>query len=228
VTARPRQLALALEHAARLGAEDFLVAPTNAEAHALVTGWPRWPAPALLLVGPAGAGKSHLAAIWAARSGAGVVAAEALDAEALQPLHQNAALAVEDVDRPDVSERALFHLLNGAGEAGAVLLLTARAPPGAAWPALPDLASRLRRLPQARLAAPEDALIRAVLVKLFADRQLIVEPGVIEYIFTRMERSLSTARRLVALLDQEALARGRGVSRKVAADVLAELGEADG
>ncbi|HVV93837.1 MAG TPA: hypothetical protein VHD15_10490 [Hyphomicrobiales bacterium] len=228
MTARPRQLALALEHAERLGAEDFLVAPTNAQAHALVTAWPHWPARALLVLGPPGAGKTHLAAIWAARTGAEIIPADSLDPEALPALHQNVMLAVEDVDRPHVSERALFHLLNGAGEAGAALLLTAREPPGAAWPALPDLASRLRRLPQAVLAAPEDALIRAVLVKLFADRQLVVEPGVIEYIFTRMERSLATARRLVAALDQEALARGRRVGRVLAAEVLAEIGEDDG
>jgi chromosomal replication initiation ATPase DnaA len=228
VTAQPRQLALSLEHAERFGAEDFLVAPTNAEAHALVTAWPDWPARALLVIGPPGAGKSHLAAIWAAKAGAAVTSAAALTPEALPALDHAAALAIEDLDQPEVSERALFHLLNGAAEAGAALLLTARDPPGVTWPGLPDLASRLRRLPQARLAGPEDALIRAVLVKLFADRQLAVEPGVIEYIFTRMERSLATARRLVALLDQEALARGRPVSRKIASEVLSALGEDDG
>jgi chromosomal replication initiation ATPase DnaA len=222
-----RQLPLSLDYPERLGAEDFLTAPTNEEAHALVMGWPNWPAPALRLVGPAGAGKSHLTAMWAVLSGARVTEAASLSPDTEQALHQGDTLAVENIDGPGVSERALFHLLNSARECGAALLLTSRRSPTAAWPALPDLASRLRALPAASLALPDGDFLRAVLVKLCDERQLVVEPGVIDYIFNRMERSLATARRLVAALDGEALARGRPISRRVAAAVLAEPGDHD-
>jgi len=219
---------LSLGYLERFGAEDFLVAPTNEEAHALVMGWPSWPAFALRLVGPAGAGKSHLAAMWAELSGGRLIEAADLSPETEPELHEGDTLAVENIDRPEVSDRALFHLLNSAREHGAWLLLTARQGPTATWPALPDLASRLRALPAASLALPEGELLGAVLVKLCDERQLVVEPGVIDYMFNRMERSLATARRLIAALDSEALARGRPVTRRVAAAVLARMGDDDG
>ena len=137
-------------------------------------------------------------------------------------------MAIENIDDPNVSERALFHLLNSAREYGAWLLLTARRGPTAEWPALPDLASRLRALPVATLALPQGDLLRAVLVKLCDERQLVVEPDVIDYMFHRMERSLAMARQLIAALDSEALARGRPITRRVAAAVLAQLGDDDG
>lgn len=224
----PRQIPLSLEHPQRFGAEDFLVTPANAAAHALVMGWPRWPGTALRLVGPAGAGKSHLAAMWAVLADARVINAGELSPEAAHALAPGDRIAIENIDESDISDLGLFHFLNSAREREAWLLLTARRNPTEEWPALPDLASRLRALPAASLERPEGDLVRAILVKLCDERQLVVEPGVIDYIYTRMERSPAAARRLVAALDAEALARGRPVTRRIAADVLAQLGENDG
>jgi chromosomal replication initiation ATPase DnaA len=206
----PRQLALALGHDESFAREDFLAGPQNAAALALIERWPEWPARAILLVGPEGAGKSHLAAIWAARSGARIIAAREL---------ASGALVVEDLATWHVEERALFHLLNLAREQNVNLLFTARSQP-AAWPVkLPDLVSRLRELPVVNLDPPDDALLRAVLVKLFADRQLAVDEALIAYLVTRMERSFAAARAAVAALDREALRQQRPVTRALASEL---------
>jgi chromosomal replication initiation ATPase DnaA len=220
-----RQLTLDLPHAARLGVEDFWIAPSNQEAHDLVTSWPRWPDRSLLLAGPEGAGKSHLAAIWRAQTG-GVQAAD-MDS-AIRSMREDAAtpMLVEDVD--GASETALFHLLNVAREGGGCLLLTARSGPTSDWPRLPDLASRLRALPTARLGQPDDATVEAVLVKLLDDRQLRVDADVVSFLAQRCDRSLGAVRRLAAAIDRESLARGRAVGRKLAGDVLARLQEEEG
>jgi len=219
----PRQLTFPLEHPAKLTAEDFLVAPANAAAHAIIEAWPDWPARGLVLCGPAGSGKSHLAAIWAERSGAEIVEADMLTEDRIAALREGTALGVENIDVPSVSETILFHLMNTARERAIWLLLTASQLPGAVWPKLPDLGSRLRQLPVAELQPPDDGLVRAVLVKLFDDRQLAVDAEVIDYIARRMERSLGAAREMVAALDEEALALGRRVTKPVASAVLARL-----
>ncbi|MFD1701501.1 hypothetical protein ACFSCV_00630 [Methylopila henanensis] len=219
----PRQIPLVLPHAPRFGAEDFLVTPANAAAHAIVTSWPRWPDRSLLLVGAGGAGKSHLAEIWRAASGA-EAAASAEDAiERLRGGADGAALLLDDVDRDGADENALFHLLNLARERAARLLLTARQAPTLLWPTLPDLASRLRALPVARLEEPDDETVRAVLLKLLDDRQLKVEAGVIDYVARQCDRSLGAVRELVEALDRESLARGRSIGRGLAGDVLHRL-----
>jgi chromosomal replication initiation ATPase DnaA len=215
----PRQLALALGHDESFAREDFLAGPQNAAALALIERWPEWPARAILLVGPEGAGKSHLAAIWAARSGARVIAARELDEASVPALLASGALVVEDLATWHVEERALFHLLNLAREQNVNLLFTARSQP-AAWPVkLPDLVSRLRELPVVNLDPPDDALLRAVLVKLFADRQLAVDEALIAYLVTRMERSFAAARAAVAALDREALRQQRPVTRALASEL---------
>jgi chromosomal replication initiation ATPase DnaA len=219
----PRQLTFPLDPAAKFTAEDFLVAPANAAAHAAITAWPDWPAHGLLLAGPPGSGKSHLAAIWAERAGAQVVDAGSLTQELVAELSPGSAIAVESIDLPDVSEKTLFHFMNVAKEQALWVVMTASQAPGVAWPKLPDLASRLRQLPGAVLQPPDDGLVRAVLVKLFDDRQLAVDAEVIDYIAKRMERSLGAAREVVAALDEEALALGRRVTKPVAAAVLARL-----
>jgi len=221
----PRQLALALGHDESFAREDFLAGPQNAAALALIERWPEWPARAVALIGPEGAGKSHLAAIWAARSGARVILAHELD-EASVPAHLSAgALAVEDLATWHIDERALFHLLNLAREQSAYLLFTARSLP-AAWPVkLPDLASRLREIPVVGLEPPDDALLRAVLVKLFADRQLVVDESLIAYLVTRMERSFAAARAAVAALDREALRQQRPVTRALASELFRDATE---
>jgi chromosomal replication initiation ATPase DnaA len=219
----PRQLALALGHDESFAREDFLAGPQNAAALALIERWPEWPSRAILLVGPEGSGKSHLAAIWEARSGARVIAARELDEASVPALLASGALVVEDLATWHVEERALFHLLNLAREQNANLLFTARSPPGA-WPVkLPDLVSRLRELPIVNLDPPDDALLRAVLVKLFADRQLAVDEALIAYLVTRMERSFAAARATVAALDREALRQQRPVTRALASELFRDV-----
>jgi chromosomal replication initiation ATPase DnaA len=215
----PRQLALALGHDESFAREDFLAGPQNAAALALIERWPEWPARTMLLVGPEGSGKSHLAAIWAARSAARTISARELDQPSVPDLLAVGALAVEDLATWHVEERALFHLLNLAREQGAHLLFTSRNLP-AAWPVkLPDLVSRLREIPVFTLEPPDDALLRAVLVKLFADRQLAVDESLIAYLVTRMERSFAAARAAVAALDREALRQQRPVTRALASEL---------
>ncbi|MEA2984916.1 MAG: hypothetical protein QOD94_1170 [Alphaproteobacteria bacterium] len=220
VSRAPRQLALSLDHAESFAREDFLSGPSNAAALALVESWPDWPDRAVVLVGPAGSGKSHLAAIWAAEAGARSVAAHALEQPAVPMALATGAVVIEDAAPGALDERALFHLLNLVREERAFLLLTARTPP-AGWNLdIRDLSSRLKVLPVASLAAPDDGLLRAVLVKLFADRQLAVDEALVGYVATRIERSFAAARDIVAHLDQEAMRQQRPLTRVLAAEVL--------
>ena len=220
--ASPRQLALALDHAASFAREDFLAGPSNEAALAMIECWPDWPARALLLVGPEGAGKSHLAAIWATLSGARLVAARTLEAVNLPGALATGALVVEDLRSGAIDERALFHLLNLVREEEASLLITAREMPGAMRFGLADLASRLAALPVVQIATPDDALLRAVIVKLFADRQLAVDEGLVGYLVTRIERSFAGARAAVERLDAEALRQKRPVTRALAGELFRE------
>ncbi len=218
MSSRPRQLALALAHPESYAREDFLAGPCNQDALTLIERWPDWPSNALALVGPEGSGKSHLAAIWAAAAGARTISGHALAEAGLVVTLTTGALVVEDAAAAD--ERALFHLLNLAHEEQAYLLLTASDAP-AAWPvALRDLGSRLRALPVATLRAPDDAMLRAVIVKLAADRQLALDEAVVGYLVTRIERSFAAARSVVIALDEEALRQARPPSRLLAAEVL--------
>jgi len=215
-----RQLRFPLGHEPAHTREDFIVTPANAAAVSLIDLWPDWPNPLVAVVGEGGTGKSHLAAVWSARSGAKVVSADALNGGDLPDLISAGAVVVEDADRKLSSERVLFHLFNLAREHRAAMMLTARTVP-AGWDiALADLKSRLHLLDVAELRAPDDALLAAVLVKLFADRQLRVEKPVIDYLVARMERSMAFAHRLVQALDDEALVQGRGVTKGVARRVL--------
>jgi chromosomal replication initiation ATPase DnaA len=220
----PRQLALALDHAESRAREDFLEGPSNAAALALVDHWPDWPHSAVALVGPRGSGKSHLAAIWASQSGARFLSGRALESLAVPAALATGALVVEDIAANDVDDRALFHLLNLAREERAHVLLTSETAPSTWTFELPDLVSRLRALPAVTLDAPDDRLLRAVLVKLFADRQLAVDEALVSYLMSRMERSFSAARAAVERLDREALRRGRPVNRALAADLYRDSG----
>ena len=222
--AAPRQLALALDHAESFAREDFLGGPSNAAALALIDAWPDWVSRSVVLCGPEGSGKSHLAAIWGAAAGARFVAARALDEEAVPAALATGALVVEDLAPGAFDERALFHLVNLAREEGAFLLLTMRSPP-AGWSfSVRDLGSRLKAMPAISLTAPDDALLRAVLVKLFADRQLAVDESLIGYLAARIERSFAVARMTVATLDAEAMRRKRPLTRALAAEILREPG----
>ncbi|MDX2141919.1 MAG: DnaA/Hda family protein [Rhodospirillaceae bacterium] len=188
------------------------MAPGNAPAVAWIDRWPNWPARVLGLHGPAGCGKSHLVQVFAARAAARVIEAAALDvARAGELAKPGAAVAVEEADR-GVDERALFHLFNAVNEQQGWLLLTGREAPARWSVALPDLRSRLSAIPTAAIEAPDDAMMQAVLVKLFADRHIAVPPEVVEYLLRHMERSFASARRMADLADRESLAGQRAVT----------------
>jgi chromosomal replication initiation ATPase DnaA len=217
---QPRQLAFALPHAESLTRDNFLEGPANAAGLALIDSWPDWPSRIMLLVGPEGSGKSHLAAIWAEQSGARSISAHALTAPAVPGALATGALVVEDLKPPDLDERALFHLMNLAREDEAFVLMTARVPPSAVQVELRDLRSRLRAVPTVSLLPPDDTLFRALIVKSCADRQLAVDETVVSYLATRIERSYAAVRQAVELLDSEALRLGRPVTRALAAELL--------
>jgi chromosomal replication initiation ATPase DnaA len=217
---RPRQLTFALPHADNFSRDDFLEGPANAAGLALIDSWPDWPNRTMMLIGPEGAGKSHLAAIWAEMSGARAVAADNLTAATVPAALATGALVIENLDPVRADEKALFHLLNLAREQGAYLLLTSRRSATAIDNGLRDLRSRLRAIPVVELSAPDDQLFRALLVKLFADRQMSVDEAVIAYLVNRIERSYAAAREAVEHLDAESLRLGRPVTRALAAEAL--------
>jgi chromosomal replication initiation ATPase DnaA len=216
----PRQLTLDLDHAESYARDDFLGGPSNAAALTLIDGWPDWPNRVVALVGPEGSGKSHLASIWAEQAGARSIAARALDHGDVPAALATGALVVEDLAPAEFDETAMFHLLNLAREEGAFVLLTARTAPAVWTIRIRDLASRLKAVPVVALAPPDDALLRALLVKLFADRQLAVDEQLVGYVATRIGRSFADARAAVVTLDQEAMRRQRPLTRALAADVL--------
>jgi chromosomal replication initiation ATPase DnaA len=218
------QLPFDLGHRPALGREDFLVADCNAAAVAWIDRWPEWPGNGLAIFGPSGCGKSHLAEVWLTRSGARRIEPAALvRAEPPQLVGEAAECLIDGLyddaaARPE--ERRLLHLYNLLRERGGHLLLLSCAAP-ARWPVqLPDLKSRLGALPAVEIGPPDDALLAAVMVKLFADRQLVVGNEVVQYLVARMERSFEAARRIVAALDREALATHRRIALPLARDIL--------
>ncbi len=218
----PRQLTLDLPHRSALGAEDFLVSGSNEAAVAMIDRWPDWPHSAMAVVGPPGSGKTHLVSVWRSRSGAEVVEAANFAEDAVSRLSEAGAIAVENVDRGVADQRALFHILNVAAEQKLWVLLTSRVAPGELDIALPDLRSRLRAAPVLNISPPDETLLRTLLVKLFADRQLPVDPQVISYLALRIERSTEAAARAVEEIDRLALASRRRVTRALVAEVLAQ------
>jgi chromosomal replication initiation ATPase DnaA len=219
----PQQLVFELPHRPAMGREDFLVSDSNAAAVALIDRWPDWPVGAAVIAGSKGSGKTHLANVWLLRSGGRIFEASGISRDGVPAIAAAGSAAIENIQEL-ADEAALFHLLNLVREQRLQLLLTTDAAPGDLSVRLPDLRSRLKALPLASIAAPDDPLLRAVLVKLFADRQLSVEPHVIDYVLVRMERSMLGAEHLVAEADRQALRLQRRVTRAVAAAALDELG----
>ena len=220
MASRPRQLALVLDHAESYARDDFMSGPCNKGALALIDSWPDWPSSAMALVGPEGSGKTHLAMIWAEAAGARVVSGRALGEAELPIALATGALVVEDA--PATDDRILFHLLNMVREENSSLLLTARTPPVSWSAAVADLVSRLRALPVATLTVPDDAMLRAVIVKLAADRQLALDEAVVSYLTTHIERSFGAARAAVIALDNESLRRRRPATRALAAEIFGD------
>jgi chromosomal replication initiation ATPase DnaA len=203
--------------------DDLRVAAPLRAAVSIVDDWPNWPSPVVVLVGPVGCGKSHLARIWRDNAGAveidPVKGAHAAEVAALNPV------AFEDADRRPFDETELFHVINAVRENGTALIMTARSYPSSWDIALPDLRSRLKAATVVEIGEPDEALLKEVLLKLFSDRQIAVDDRLIGYIAERMERSTDAARRIVDALDRLALARRTRISRTLAAEVLAGFSE---
>jgi chromosomal replication initiation ATPase DnaA len=221
-TASP-QLTLELAPEPGFERENFVVSGSNEQAYAMIELWPNWPDPMLLILGPPGAGKSHLGAIWASTAKAGIQSAASLAAANIEELAAAGPLLLEAADAIGEREAQLFHLVNLMRERGTALLITAKTPPDAWGLRTADLVSRLRLAPTVAIGPPDDALMRAVLVKLLIDRQLVIDTSVVGYIALRLERSLDAARSFIDALDREALARQRRISRAIAADVLRSI-----
>lgn len=223
---RPRQLPLDLGHGTAYSRDDLVVSPSNVQAAALVDRWPDWPAPVVVLAGPAGSGKTHLAHIWR----------EAADAVRIErgKIAQGAAafdgrpVLIDDIDAGAFDQNGLFHLINSVRGAGSHLLLTARRFPAAWGTTLPDLASRLKAAATVEIHEPDDVLLAGVITKLFADRQVEVEPHVVHYLVRRIERSLATAMRVVERLDRMALEQKARITRAMAADAVSAMDEGQG
>lgn len=199
------------------------MASSNQNAVALVDQWPQWPTFGAVISGPPGSGKSHLATVWQHVAGAESVSTRELQVEQVPHLLLAPALVIEDVDAGCLNERALFHALNMARETGRSILLTATKPPEGWGIQLPDLLTRIRLFPHAAILPPDDALLRGVLVKLFADRQIAVDEALVSYLVNRMPRSLAAARTIVAAIDSRALEEGADVTRAFAGRILGEL-----
>jgi chromosomal replication initiation ATPase DnaA len=215
------QLTLDLPHRTALGAEDFLVSDCNLAAVRLIDAWPDWRNHVQLLIGPEASGKTHLARVWQALSGADALTPEALAGTTLDALGEGTALVVEDADRVRYDEKALFHLLNLAREKELYVLITAETAPSRWGVALPDLKSRLNALPTVEIGAPDEALLRTVMLKHFADRRLAIDPKVLTYLALHVDRSLAAAAAAVASVDRLALASGRKISRQLVTEALA-------
>lgn len=221
------QLTFDLPSEPALGRGDFFVSPSNAAAVEAIQSWHDWPQGKLVLIGPQGSGKTHLAHVWATIAEATIIRAADLR-EADVPDLARRAVAIEDasdIAGDGVAEAALFHLHNLAQEHGSAVMLTGRQPPLRWGLTLPDLQSRLQGSAIVTLSAPDDMLLAAVLVKLFADRQLHVEPRVVDWLTRNIERSFAAAIDIVDALDRTALRQSRAITQPLAARVLDKLSD---
>ena len=214
------QLTFDLPHRAALGEEDFLVSDCNIAAVRLIDAWPEWTDRVQLLIGPAASGKTHLVRVWQGRSGAVALDPAHLGVALLDRLIVGSTLVVEDADRVAYDEKTLFHLLNLAREKHFFVLLTARLGPNRWETGLPDLASRLSAVPVTEIVAQDEALLRTVMLKHFADRQLAIDPKMLEFMAMRIDRSLAAAAAAVDAVDRAALASGRKISRQLVIEAL--------
>ncbi|TNM65464.1 DnaA regulatory inactivator HdaA [Aliirhizobium smilacinae] len=223
---RGEQLPLQFSHDTARGREDLLVSERLAAAVSLVDEWPHWPSPVVVLAGPVGSGKSHLANIWREHSGAVEIHPQA--GSNTSQIAAAGPVLFEDADRRGFDDTELFHVINAVRQHGHTLLMTSRLWP-ISWPVeLPDLKSRLKAATVVEIGEPDEELLAQVIIKLFSDRQLNIDDKLVGYIVTRMERSLDAAQRIVDQLDKLALARGTRINRNLAAEVLERFGRAAG
>lgn len=220
----PQQLPLDLAATPAFSRDDLIVTQSNADAVSLIDRWPDWPGPMVVLAGPAGSGKSHLAAIWRTVANAAVLEASAIETKIAQ-VREAGPWLVDDADADELDQTGLFHLINLARQQGSHVLLTARRFPAAWGVTLPDLASRLKAATVVEIQEPDETLLAGVVMKLFSDRQIDVEPHTVNYIVRRIERSLAAAINVVDRLDYAALAQQSRITRALAADVITSLDE---
>ena len=224
-----QQIPLDLSGRTALGREDFLIGPGNADAVAWIDRWPDWPAPLLIIAGPAASGKSHLAAVWRVQTKAESIRPEMLISRSAEQIAAaGEAIVIDGVDLwigTREAEETLFHLYNIFKEEQRSFLVTSRMTPTQSDFVIPDLASRFRAAPTATIKAPDDMLLGSVLIKLFADRQLSISNDVIKYILPRMERSFAAASDIVEKADQKALSKKRRISIPLIRDVFLDLQE---
>ena len=214
------QLPLNLPPKTGQGLDDLVVTQVNQDAVTFIESWPRWPGPIAILAGPVGVGKSHLAAVWAEMAGARFVQPSG----DLSNSADSDNIVVEDIKAGNLDDTTLFHLINSVRAQGGNLLLTSRTWPGNWGIELPDLHSRMKLAHLIELSEPDDVLLRGVIIKLFADRQIEVGAPVVDYLVLRMERSLACAQSLVDMLDQLAMSQKRAITKPLAADALRKLG----
>lgn len=219
----PKQIPLDLPHVTTMTRDDFLVTEANRSAMALIDQWPNWPSHGAIVCGPAGSGKSHLAAIWQNVAGTDTIAATKLTGETVPDVLSKGSVVIEDIDATGIDEAALFHLLNLVRQNQNHVLLTSRQATPDMSVKLPDLRSRLASLPIVVISPPDDELLRGVLVKHFSDRQITVDEALISYLVARMPRSLGMARDLVARIDAEALIEKAEITRTFAGRVLSQM-----
>ena len=222
-----RQLPLALPIEERFEREDFLVGDANELAYATLEQWPDWPDPVMLLLGPPGSGKTHLASIWAKRAHAWSVVSTDISHRPAAELLASSAVLIEDIDRGLPDEAAFFHLLNIAREKKCFVLLTARTPPGDWGIKTMDLLSRLRLAPRIDVSEPDDALMAGLLVKFFVERQMVVDMQVVDFIRSRIDRSVASVRDFVDALNSESLARKKRITRNLARELWKSNPESD-
>lgn len=222
--AETRQLPLPFLAARSFAEADFVPGAANERARAWIGRWPGWPEGRLVLWGPAGSGKSHLAAIWRRRSGAVAIDGASLAVlapEAAPAMPEDAAaILIEDADAAPQG-RALLHLINAAAEAGTSVLMTGRQPPARWQVTLPDLRSRLAAMAAVAIATPDEALVKALLAKLLADRQVSLRPALLGWLALRLPRDFATVQALATGLDRACMAAGRGMTRPIVAAALA-------
>ena len=177
--------------------------------------------PAIVIYGPPGCGKSHLANLFMAKSGAILVTPALLRQTGVSKILENVLSCVVEDAETGFDEEALLHLYNDLSSAGGHMLMTATKAPSRWGISLKDLESRLKSMPSVEIGLPDDRLLEAVLVKHFSDHQLLVGAEVISYLLPRIERSLAAARQIVKILDRHSLSTGRKISLPLVRRVLA-------
>lgn len=227
VPREPRQIPLQFSHAPATTRDDLVISDPLSTAIGIIDRWPDWPSPLVILTGPTGAGKSHLAAVWREKSHATALSPEGFDEATAVASAAHGPILIEDADRGGFTDQALFHLINAVREHRTSLLMTTRLWPSTWNIALPDLRSRLKAATVVEIGEPDDELLAQVIVKLFSDRQIAIDPKIVAYLVARMERSLSAAQWIVERMDQMALARRSRITRALAAEALSDFGSHD-